>query len=79
MRGLDRERPIKGLRGTGDAITAISRVALNRALSKLGVLSRTAATAAIRGGRVRVDGRVVRDPLVQVDPTRATRRLAAWI
>ncbi|OLD14779.1 MAG: hypothetical protein AUJ01_13380 [Acidobacteria bacterium 13_1_40CM_3_65_5] len=31
--------------------------AVNRALSKLGILSRTQATDAIRAGRVRVDGR----------------------
>lgn len=33
-----------------------------RALSKLGVCSRTQASAWIRAGRVQVDGRVVRDP-----------------
>jgi 23S rRNA pseudouridine2605 synthase len=62
-----------------------TRVALNRALSKLGVLSRTDATDAIRHGRVRVDGRLVRDPLVQVDPARVTidvdgarARTSAW-
>ena len=43
-------------------------VPLNRALSKLGILSRARATAAIRDGRVRVDGRVVRDPLCGVVP-----------
>ena len=41
-------------------------VALNRILSKLGILSRTQATEAIRAGRVRVDGRVVRDPLAPI-------------
>jgi 23S rRNA pseudouridine2605 synthase len=40
-------------------------------LSKLGILSRARATEAIREGRVRVDGRVVRDPLVPVVPERA--------
>ena len=44
---------------------------LNRALSKLGVLSRAQATVAIRAGRVRVGGRVVRDPLAPVVPGRA--------
>src|SRR5262245_26285598 len=46
-------------------------VPLNRALSKLGILSRTQATAAIRDGRVRVDGRIVRDPARLVVPERA--------
>jgi 23S rRNA pseudouridine2605 synthase len=40
-------------------------------LSKLGVLSRARATEAIVAGRVRVDGRVVRDPLFRVVPERA--------
>jgi 16S rRNA U516 pseudouridylate synthase RsuA-like enzyme len=38
------------------------KVPLNRALSKLGILSRAQATDAIRAGRVRVDGRSVDDP-----------------
>ena len=46
-------------------------VALNRALSKLGILSRAQATDAIRAGRVTVAGRVVRDPLRPVVPERA--------
>jgi 23S rRNA pseudouridine2605 synthase len=46
-------------------------VHLNRALSKLGILSRAQATAAILAGRVRVDGRVVRDPAHAVVPERA--------
>jgi 23S rRNA pseudouridine2605 synthase len=49
----------------------MSRVALNRALSKLGILSRTQATAAIRAGRVRVDGHVVNDPAHLLVPERA--------
>jgi 23S rRNA pseudouridine2605 synthase len=49
----------------------MSRVALNRALSKLGILSRTQATAAIRAGRVRVDGLVIIDPAHLVVPERA--------
>jgi 23S rRNA pseudouridine2605 synthase len=48
-------------------------VPLNRALSKLGILSRAQAAEAIRAGRVRVDGRVERDPLQMVVPDR--RRL----
>lgn len=44
---------------------------MNRALSKLGILSRAQATAAIRDGRVTVDGLAVRDPLAAVAPERA--------
>jgi 23S rRNA pseudouridine2605 synthase len=61
------------------------RVPLNRALSKLGILSRAQATAAIREGRVRVDGRRVTDPLRPVVPERvrialdeAPQRRARW-
>jgi 23S rRNA pseudouridine2605 synthase len=43
------------------------RVQLHRALSKLGLASRTQAWAWIRAGEVRVDGRVVADPLTWVD------------
>jgi 23S rRNA pseudouridine2605 synthase len=46
-------------------------VPLSRALSKLGVLSRTQATSAIRAGRVTVDGRIERNPLKLVIPERA--------
>ena len=46
-------------------------IPLNRALSKLGILSRAEATEAIRAGRVAVDGRVERDPLKPVAPERA--------
>ncbi len=46
------------------------RVTLARALSKLGVLSRTQAAAAIAAGRVAVDGRITRDPERWVDPDR---------
>jgi 23S rRNA pseudouridine2605 synthase len=59
--------------------------ALNRALSKLGLLSRAQATDAIRAGRVRVDGRVLLDPLqrVAVDGARiaiddAPQERVAW-
>jgi pseudouridine synthase len=45
-------------------------VALNRALSKLGILSRAQATEAIRAGRVAVDGRVITDPTTRVVPER---------
>jgi len=44
---------------------------LGRALSKLGILSRARATEAIKAGRVRVGGRVVRDPLFPVVPENA--------
>lgn len=46
-------------------------VALARALSKLGLLSRARAIEAIRAGRVRVNGTVVSNPAAQVDPERA--------
>lgn len=62
-----------------------SVVPLNRALSKLGILSRAEATDAIRAGRVRVDGRIVFDPAHLVMPERARVALdgtpqprAAW-
>ena len=44
----------------------MKRVPLNRVLSKLGVLTRSEATRAIREGRVTVNGRVVRDPTAAV-------------
>jgi 23S rRNA pseudouridine2605 synthase len=60
-------------------------VPLNRALSKLGILSRARATAAIVGGRVRVNGKTVTDPAAPVIPERvrieidgAVRPRAAW-
>lgn len=45
-----------------------------RALSKLGVCSRTEAEAAVRAGRVGVNGRIVRDPLrrLRLDQDRLT-------
>ncbi|PYR38348.1 MAG: pseudouridylate synthase [Acidobacteria bacterium] len=67
------------------ATTRAGRVALNRALSKLGVLSRSEATAAVLNGRVRVAGRVEDRPARLVVPEEARleldgRRLsrAAW-
>jgi 23S rRNA pseudouridine2605 synthase len=45
-------------------------VPLNRALSKLGILSRAQATEAIRAGRVSVDGQVITDPAKKVVPER---------
>ena len=49
----------------------IMRIPLNRALSKLGILSRAQATGAIRAGRVRLDGRIVADPARLVVPERS--------
>src|SRR5687767_4369136 len=45
-------------------------VPLNRALSKLGILSRAQAMTAVRAGKVRVNGHVVRDPAMPVVPER---------
>ncbi len=47
-------------------------VPLARALSKLGIVSRTEAIALIQDGRVSVDGRVVRSPALPVVPERIT-------
>ncbi len=44
------------------------RVHLNRAMSKLGILTRRQATGAILGGRVRVNGRVVLNPAEPINP-----------
>ena len=44
------------------------KIPLNRALSKLGILSRSRAIDAIRAGRVSVDGRIVTDPAAPVVP-----------
>jgi 23S rRNA pseudouridine2605 synthase len=46
------------------------RVPLARALSKLGLASRTDARALIVAGRVRIDGRVATDPAALVTPER---------
>lgn len=43
------------------------RVQLHRALSKLGICSRTVAWGEIVAGRVRVNGQVIRDPLTWVN------------
>lgn len=50
------------------------RVHLNRALSKLGILTRSQANDAILAGRVTVNGRIVRDPAHRV--VAATARIA---
>ena len=49
----------------------MSALPLARALSQLAVASRGRAVTLIREGRVRVDGRVVRDPMFAVPVTRA--------
>lgn len=63
------------------------RVTLARALSKLGLLSRTQARVAILAGRVTLDGRQERDPDRWIDPDRgrleldgqpATRQAVVW-
>ncbi len=46
-------------------------VALARAMSKLGLASRTEAIALVLAGRVRVNGRIVRDPGLRVVPETA--------
>ena len=46
-------------------------VSLARALSKLGLASRTVAVSMIEAGRVRVDGRVVMDPNLRINMERA--------
>lgn len=51
---------------------APGHVALERALSKLGLASRAEARRLIADGRVSVDGRIVREPLAPVVPERAT-------
>ena len=48
------------------------KMTLDRVLSRLGLASRTTAREAIRAGRLRVNGRVVRDPECWVDPERDT-------
>ncbi|HEY3885709.1 MAG TPA: pseudouridine synthase [Vicinamibacterales bacterium] len=48
-----------------------AHVALERALSKRGLASRSDARRLIRDGRVRVDGRIRSDPLAGVNPDRA--------
>ncbi|MEK9136158.1 MAG: pseudouridine synthase, partial [Bacteroidota bacterium] len=45
-----------------------NEITLARALSKLGIASRTQAAEMIRAGRVGVNSRIVRSPVVWVDP-----------
>jgi 23S rRNA pseudouridine2605 synthase len=51
-------------------------VRLDRALSKLGLASRAQAKRAIEAGRVRVRGRIVRDPSMAVTPETAAIEIA---
>ena len=46
------------------------RRTLDRLLSRLGLCSRTVAAELVRAGRVRVAGRIVREPATWVDPVR---------
>jgi 23S rRNA pseudouridine2605 synthase len=50
------------------ATTAKNKVSLERALSKLGLASRSEARALIASGRVSIDGRTVTDPTRRVTP-----------
>lgn len=52
------------------AMTAAGKRTLDRLICRLGVCSRRQAEAAIRQGRVQVNGRVVRDPQTWVDVVR---------
>lgn len=64
-------KPPLRLRGAGGSRRPNGAVvSLPRALSKLGFCSRTQAEALIMEGRVRVDGRVVRNATARVDPGR---------
>lgn len=51
------------------------KVSLARALSKLGAVSRSQARGLIEAGRVSVNGRVLRNPDVRVDPDREVIRV----
>ena len=66
MKPPPRLRGAGGLRRSSGAV-----VSLPRTLSKLGFCSRTQAEALITEGRVRVDGRVVRNVAARVDPGHA--------
>jgi 23S rRNA pseudouridine2605 synthase len=65
------ERPRRPERPRGEAPGPAEAVSLERALSKLGHASRSRARALVSEGRVRVNGRVARDPLERVDVRRA--------
>jgi 23S rRNA pseudouridine2605 synthase len=69
----DRARGGRGAPARRDTTGALpaGQVTLERALSKLGLASRSEARAWIAAGRVVVDGHAVRDPLRAVVPERA--------
>jgi 23S rRNA pseudouridine2605 synthase len=48
--------------------TKFGKVALERALSKMGLASRTQTRAWILEGKLRVNGKIIKDPLYQVTP-----------
>src|SRR5512144_2291308 len=64
-----RDKPARAERARARASGA-PRVSLERALSKLGVASRSRARALVLSGRVSVNGRAVADPALRVDPAR---------
>lgn len=55
------------------------KVSLGRALSKLGFTSRSQARPLIESGRVSVNGRLIRNPEVRVDPDREVIRVDGQI
>ncbi len=56
-------------------ITGVGKVRLDRALSKLGMASRSDARRLILEGRVAIGGRAVKDPAQLVVPERADIRI----
>jgi 23S rRNA pseudouridine2605 synthase len=64
------KRPATARRSSGVDRPRAPGVSLNRALSKLGLCSRTQAEALIAEGRVEVGGKVIRDAAMRVDPDR---------
>ncbi|MBS0556400.1 MAG: rRNA pseudouridine synthase [Proteobacteria bacterium] len=67
MKAKPNPLPARRHRNATVAAKPAPRHGLARVLSKLGVCSRTQAEAAIRAGRVRVDGRIERDPEAPTD------------
>ncbi len=56
-------------------MTQLGKVALERALSKLGVASRSQTRKLIDEGRIKVDGRIIKDPLFLLVPETANIRI----
>jgi 16S rRNA U516 pseudouridylate synthase RsuA-like enzyme len=54
----------------------LGRVALERAMSKRGIASRTQANKLIVAGKVRVNGNIITNPLFQVNPDKAKFEIA---